>query len=45
MGDFNDYPQDRSIQEGLRAGCRDDAAKDLVDLMCASTPPQDTDGS
>lgn len=45
MGDFNDHPQDRSIQEGLRAGCHDDATKDLVDLMCSSTPPSDTDGS
>lgn len=34
MGDFNDYPRDRSIQEGLRASCRDDDTADLVDLMC-----------
>lgn len=45
MGDFNDHPQDRSIREGLRAGCSDDATKDLVDLMCSSVPPTDADGS
>lgn len=33
MGDLNDWPTDRSVQEGLGAGC-DKKGKGLVDLMC-----------
>lgn len=33
MGDFNDSPMDRSIQEGLGASC-DPKAGGLIDLMC-----------
>lgn len=36
MGDFNDTPVDRSIQEGLGAGC--DRNAPLVDLMCVDQP-------
>lgn len=38
MGDFNDYPSDRSIQQGLRAACDPAAQADLFDLMCIDTP-------
>lgn len=33
MGDFNDYPTDRSIQEVLNAGKIDDSTATLVNLM------------
>ena len=36
MGDFNDTPTDRSIREGLGAGCTPTA--ELVDLMCVDQP-------
>jgi len=36
MGDFNDTPMDRSIQEGLGARC--DRNAPLVDLMCVDQP-------
>lgn len=36
MGDFNDTPMDRSIQEGLGAGCT--RTSPLVDLMCLDQP-------
>ncbi|MBL8003362.1 MAG: hypothetical protein JNL05_15520 [Flavobacteriales bacterium] len=36
MGDLNDTPLDRSVQEGLGAGCSRQAA--LVDLMCLDQP-------
>ncbi|MFT3885575.1 MAG: endonuclease [Flavobacteriales bacterium] len=45
MGDFNDYPQDRSIQEGLRASCDLRSTADLIDLMCAGTSPKSVEGS
>lgn len=38
MGDFNDTPLDRSIQEGLGAGCALDNDHRLVDLMCLDQP-------
>lgn len=38
MGDFNDHPTDRSIQEGLKAACDPKAKADLFDLMCIDTP-------
>jgi endonuclease/exonuclease/phosphatase family metal-dependent hydrolase len=34
MGDLNDGPTDRSIQEGLRATCTTSATADLFALMC-----------
>lgn len=37
MGDFNDTPTDRSIQEGLGATCTN-ASTGLVDLMCVDQP-------
>ncbi len=36
MGDFNDTPTDKSIQQGLSAGC--DRKAPLVDLMCVDQP-------
>jgi len=37
MGDLNDWPTDRSVQEGLGASC-DRNGKGLVDLMCVDQP-------
>lgn len=37
MGDFNDTPTDRSIQEGLGAKCAN-TSTGLVDLMCVDQP-------
>lgn len=37
MGDFNDTPEDRSIQSGLGAQCKS-VATGLVDLMCVDQP-------
>lgn len=37
MGDLNDRPTDRSVQEGLGAGC-DRKGTGLVDLMCVDQP-------
>lgn len=37
MGDFNDSPRDRSIQEGLGAKCAN-APTGLVDMMCVDQP-------
>ncbi len=37
MGDFNDTPNDQSIQEGLGAGCSVKGER-LVDLMCMEQP-------
>lgn len=39
IGDFNDAPTDRSIQEGLRAACDRAGKADLFDLMCMDQPP------
>lgn len=39
MGDFNDYPEDASIRNGLRAACDLSAKADLIDLMCMGQPP------
>ena len=36
MGDFNDTPTDKSIQQGLSASC--DRKAPLVDLMCVDQP-------
>lgn len=36
MGDFNDYPQDASIRQGLQAACATGPGITLVDLMCAA---------
>lgn len=38
MGDFNDAPGERSIQEGLGAACDANAQADLFDLMCMAQP-------
>lgn len=40
MGDFNDYPDDASIRNGLHAACDLSAKADLFDLMCMDQPPQ-----
>lgn len=37
MGDLNDWPTDRSVQEGLGASC-DRNGKGLVDMMCVDQP-------
>ena len=39
MGDFNDYPEDASIQKGLLAACDLSAKADLFDLMCMDQSP------
>lgn len=39
MGDFNDYPDDGSIRQGLAAACDAHAASQLFDLMCMEQPP------
>lgn len=38
MGDFNDTPNDPSVQQGLRAACDTGAEADLFDLMCMDQP-------
>ncbi len=45
MGDFNDHPQDRSIREGLGAGCDRRDGSDLIDLMCTDPGREGVDGS
>lgn len=39
MGDFNDIPDDTSIQKGLRAACATASSADLFDLMCMDQAP------
>jgi predicted extracellular nuclease len=39
MGDLNDHPTDRSVQEGLGAGCDPQADADLYALMCMDRLP------
>ena len=38
MGDFNDYPDNASIRNGLGAACDLSATADLFDLMCTDQP-------
>jgi len=39
MGDFNDYPDDVSIRNGLRVVCELSEKADLFNLMCMDQPP------
>ena len=39
MGDLNDHPEDRSVQEGLAASCDPKAPADLFALMCMDRVP------
>ena len=39
MGDLNDGPTDRSVQQGLRASCNPSDGADLFALMCMDQPP------
>ncbi|MBS1942033.1 MAG: endonuclease/exonuclease/phosphatase family protein [Bacteroidetes bacterium] len=39
MGDFNDTPDDASMQQGLRAACNTGTQADLFDLMCMDQAP------
>lgn len=45
MGDFNDHPHDRSIREGLGAGCDRMGRTDLIDLMCTDLEKSTVEGS
>lgn len=38
MGDLNDGPTDRSVQQGLRASCNPNDGADLFALMCMDQP-------
>jgi endonuclease/exonuclease/phosphatase family metal-dependent hydrolase len=39
MGDLNDHPEDRSVQEGLAASCDPKSTADLFALMCMDRQP------
>lgn len=39
MGDLNDHPEDRSVQEGLAASCDPKSTADLFALMCMERDP------
>ncbi|MEZ4755524.1 MAG: endonuclease [Flavobacteriales bacterium] len=41
MGDLNDHPEDRSVQEGLAASCDPQADADLFALMCMDRQPNE----